>query len=90
MSAGASPGTSRWTAIVTVLLKPPRDADTLRKNPLGLYVDAIDWSRELETPADHAPGTAASAACRIRACRSGSPLDPRLSQPSQAQPENRP
>lgn len=38
----------RWTAILTVLVRPPRDAETLRKNPLGLYVDAIDWSRELE------------------------------------------
>ena len=40
--------TERWTAILTVLVRPPRDAETLRKNPLGLYIDAIDWSRELE------------------------------------------
>jgi type IV secretion system protein VirB5 len=40
--------TSRWTAMATVKLRPPRSADMLRKNPLGLYVDAIDWSRELE------------------------------------------
>jgi len=46
---GSLAGTSRWTAMVTVEVKPPRDAETLRKNPLGLYVDAIDWSRELET-----------------------------------------
>lgn len=39
---GSLTGTSRWTAIVTVLLRPPPDAETLRKNPLGLYVDAID------------------------------------------------
>jgi type IV secretion system protein VirB5 len=25
----------------------PRDADTLRKNPLGIYVNAINWSKEL-------------------------------------------
>jgi hypothetical protein len=36
---------------VTVVVKPPTSAETLRKNPLGLYVDAIDWSRELEPPA---------------------------------------
>jgi type IV secretion system protein VirB5 len=35
-----------WTAILTLLIRAPRDAETLRKNPLGLYVDALDWSRE--------------------------------------------
>src|SRR5579884_2219392 len=42
---------SRWTAILTVVMKPPVSAETLRKNPLGLYIDAIDWTRELETNA---------------------------------------
>lgn len=51
---GTEAGLSRWTAILTVVTRVPRDADTLRKNPLGLYVDAIDWSREAET--DH-PGS---------------------------------
>ncbi|MBL9070505.1 MAG: conjugal transfer protein TrbF [Sphingopyxis sp.] len=46
---GSLEGTSRWTAVLTIKVKPPRSADVLRKNPLGLYVDAIDWSRELET-----------------------------------------
>lgn len=88
---GSLSGTSRWTAIVTVLVKPPRDADTLRKNPLGLYVDAIDWSRELETPADH-PSSPASAPVPNASANlpSGSPLDPNLGQPSQVQPEIRP
>ncbi len=48
---GSLSGTSRWTAVVTIRVHPPRSAEVLRKNPLGLYVDAIDWSRELETPA---------------------------------------
>jgi type IV secretion system protein VirB5 len=48
---GSFVGTSRWTAMLTVKLQPPRTADVLRKNPLGLYVDAIDWSREYEEPA---------------------------------------
>ena len=47
---GSQAGTSHWTAMVTVVVKPPTSAETLRKNPLGLYVDAIDWSRELEPP----------------------------------------
>ncbi len=47
---GSAVGTTQWTAILTLVEKAPRDADTLRKNPLGIYVDAIDWSRELEPP----------------------------------------
>lgn len=57
---GSLSGTSRWTAVVTIQVKTPRSAEVLRKNPLGLYVDAIDWSRELETPALPAPGQSAS------------------------------
>jgi len=39
--------TEHWTGILTVLTKPPTTAEVLRKNPLGIYVNAIDWSREL-------------------------------------------
>jgi type IV secretory pathway TrbF-like protein len=39
--------TERWTAIVTVVIETPRDIDRLRKNPLGVYVNAINWSREV-------------------------------------------
>jgi type IV secretion system protein VirB5 len=56
-------GTSRWTAILSVTMRPPASAEELRKNPLGLYVDAIDWSRELDTSAPaHGAGAAADAA----------------------------
>lgn len=48
---GALAGTSHWTAILTIVTRTPTTADVLRKNPLGIYVDAIDWSRELEPPA---------------------------------------
>ena len=44
---GAPSVTERWTGILTIVMKPPRDEAHLRKNPLGLYVDALDWSREL-------------------------------------------
>lgn len=71
---GAQAGTSHWTGILTIKLKPPASAEVLRKNPLGLYVDAIDWSREIEPatnpalpspqqavqPAPEVPNTAAS------------------------------
>ena len=56
-------GTSRWTAILSVTMRPPASAEELRKNPLGLYVDAIDWSRELDTSAPaHGAGAAADPA----------------------------
>ncbi|MGF7156123.1 conjugal transfer protein TrbF [Novosphingobium gossypii] len=45
---GSLVDTSRWTAILTLVEKAPRDADTLRRNPLGIYIDAIDWSREFD------------------------------------------
>jgi type IV secretory pathway TrbF-like protein len=40
--------TDRWTAILTIVLVPPTDAARLLKNPLGIYVDAINWSKELD------------------------------------------
>ena len=40
--------TDRWTAILTIVLIPPTDATRLLKNPLGVYVDAINWSKELD------------------------------------------
>lgn len=39
--------TSRWSAILTVTHVPPRTPDALRRNPLGVFVSAISWSKEL-------------------------------------------
>ena len=44
---GQLAGTERWTAILTVAIQPPRDAERLRRNPLGVFVNAINWSKEL-------------------------------------------
>ncbi|HLN23500.1 MAG TPA: VirB8/TrbF family protein, partial [Patescibacteria group bacterium] len=44
---GALAATERWTAILSVVIQSPHDADRLRKNPLGIYVAAINWSKEL-------------------------------------------
>ncbi|MGK9166682.1 conjugal transfer protein TrbF [Inquilinus limosus] len=44
---GSLAATERWTAILTIVIEPPRDADRLRRNPLGIYVNAINWSKEL-------------------------------------------
>ena len=46
---GAATVTERWTGILTLVMTPPRDEAHLRKNPLGLYVDGLNWSRELGT-----------------------------------------
>ncbi len=43
---GQLAATERWSAIVTLVIQPPRDAERLRKNPLGIFVHAINWSRE--------------------------------------------
>ena len=39
--------TERWTAILTIVIQLPRDAERLKSNPLGIYVNAISWSREM-------------------------------------------
>ena len=45
--SGQLASTERWTAILTIVIDPPHDAEKLRKNPLGIYVNAINWSKEL-------------------------------------------
>ncbi len=85
---GSPAGASHWTAILTVEMRSPKSADILRKNPLGLYVDAIDWSRELEA-ASPTPKPTASPVSPGH-IPGGSPLDPNLAQPIQPQPEIRP
>jgi type IV secretion system protein VirB5 len=43
--------TDHYTAILSVVIQQPHDADTLRKNPLGIYVHGLNWSRDI-TPGD--------------------------------------
>jgi len=45
--SGQLSSTERWTAILTIVIQTPRDAERLRVNPLGIYVNAISWSREM-------------------------------------------
>jgi type IV secretion system protein TrbF len=40
--------TEHWTAILSVVTKQPSTAEILKKNPLGLYVNGVNWSRELD------------------------------------------
>ena len=44
---GAVAKTERFTGVVSVIFKSPSNAETLRKNPLGLYVHSLNWSRDL-------------------------------------------
>lgn len=80
---GSLAGTSRWTAMLSVVVRPPASAEALRKNPLGLYIDAIDWSRELDVPSPPAPASAAAPSREPEPnLPLGSPLDPTLPAPS--------
>lgn len=84
---GSAAGTSHWTGILTILTKPPASADTLRKNPLGIYIDAIDWSRELEPAAPAASTRTAQPPSNVPL---GSPLDPNLGAQPTVTPETQP
>ncbi|OJX78585.1 conjugal transfer protein TrbF [Magnetospirillum sp. 64-120] len=44
---GVLADTTRWSAILSVQVQMPHDADHLRRNPLGIHVIAINWSKEL-------------------------------------------
>ena len=44
---GSLASTERWSAILTVVIQQPTTPDALRKNPLGVFVNALNWSKEL-------------------------------------------
>lgn len=44
---GALASTERWSAILTLVDRPTNRVERLKLNPLHLYVDAIDWSKEM-------------------------------------------
>ena len=83
---GSQAGSARWTAILTVVTKPPASADVLRKNPLGIYVDAIAWSREFDAPPVQPAAPSRSSPPPPANLPLGSPLDPTLgAKPSNTQ-----
>ena len=45
---GEAAGLARWTAVLAIVLQAPRTEERLRKNPLGIYVNGLSWSRELD------------------------------------------
>ena len=44
---GSLAATEHWSAILTIVVQPPRTPEGLRKNPLGIFVNAFNWSKEL-------------------------------------------
>lgn len=51
-SRGALSSTERWTAILSIVIQPPRTEERVRQNPLGIYIDALSWSKELGASAE--------------------------------------
>lgn len=46
---GALMKAERYTGLFSIITQPPRDAQTLRANPLGLYVHSLNWGQDLVT-----------------------------------------
>ncbi|HDL6904418.1 TPA: conjugal transfer protein TrbF [Yersinia enterocolitica] len=46
---GAAAAVERWTAVASIVLQTPRTEERLRRNPLGIYVTGLSWSRELDS-----------------------------------------
>jgi len=82
---GSLASTERWTAMLTVVIQSPRTADALRKNPLGVFVNAIDWSRELDgppvTPAPRAAPAPSPAAAALPASPPAESVAPAPTEP---------
>jgi type IV secretion system protein VirB5 len=44
---GAQKDTKRLTGLFSIVIAPPRTVDAVRKNPLGIYVHAFNWSQDV-------------------------------------------
>ena len=44
---GVTKATNRLTGIFSIVITPPHTVDLVRKNPLGIYVHAFNWSQDL-------------------------------------------
>lgn len=44
---GGLEDSSRWSAIVSINIRQPKTVEALRRNPLGLLITSINWSKEL-------------------------------------------
>lgn len=48
--SGVQQSQQTYTAVLSIVIDPPRDEATLHRNPLGIYVHGINWSRDLISP----------------------------------------
>ena len=47
-NAGTLVHVERYTGVATVVIDPPSTPERLQKNPLGLYIHGLTWSRDLQ------------------------------------------
>ncbi|MBN8712816.1 MAG: conjugal transfer protein TrbF [Xanthomonadales bacterium] len=47
---GTPTGSEHWTAMLTLVMQTPRTEQQVRRNPLGIYVNGLSWSRDLDAP----------------------------------------
>ncbi len=47
-NAGTLIHVERYTGVATVVIDPPSTPERLQKNPLGLYIHGLTWSRDLQ------------------------------------------
>lgn len=52
---GALTATDRWTGILSIVIQPPRTEERVRANPLGIYINALSWSKELAATSEDKP-----------------------------------
>lgn len=50
--SGTLQSLERYTAIFTIIIQRPINVATLRKNPLGIYIHGLNWSRDIDTGED--------------------------------------
>lgn len=43
---GSLADTTRYSAVLSIVIQRPRTEEALRKNPLGIYVHGLNWSRD--------------------------------------------
>jgi len=43
---GVPVSSARYSAVLSIRLRPPRTEAVLEENPLGIYVHALNWSRD--------------------------------------------
>lgn len=47
-NAGTLVHVERYTGVATIVIDPPSTPERLQKNPLGLYIHGLTWSRDLQ------------------------------------------